>query len=89
VPYLGERRIDQLARGDLEDYRAHLVRYYAGSSVNGVLRVRRAENPRLHAIKKWGSLWGSGRPVLRNYRAGHGTRTRDFNLGKVALYQLS
>ena len=28
----------------------------------------------------------SGRPMLLILRAGHGIRTRDFDLGKVALY---
>jgi hypothetical protein len=27
--------------------------------------------------------------LMKNYGAGGGTRTRDLNLGKVALYQLS
>jgi len=31
----------------------------------------------------------TGDPSVRNYRAGHGTRTRDPELGKLVLYQLS
>src|SRR5688572_21837964 len=52
---------------------------------------------------EWGTEVGSGGPNengrwsahsirprrSRFFRAGHGTRTRDFNLGNVALYQLS
>ena len=45
--------------------------------------VLRAACPALPDLR---SAW---RPALRAERAGNGTRTRDPNLGKVVLYQLS
>ena len=43
--------------------------------------------PRVVVSLAW--LSGDGRAVFFAFRAGNGTRTRDPNLGKVVLYQLS
>ena len=60
----------------------------------GCRRRRRTPAPRRRAdrvahMMKAGPGKFRNRPLFRAFRAGHGIRTRDIQLGKLALYQLS
>jgi hypothetical protein len=54
-------------------------------------QLPQAASARTRAPAAWGQGALTGRATLapRRYEAGNGTRTRDPNLGKVVLYQLS